>query len=42
MKRAGMVNCAWGEKSKQLHNRHARTDFDTKTQETYIPSSKST
>lgn len=27
-----MVNRAWGEKSSQLHNGHARSDFQSKTQ----------
>lgn len=28
-----MVNRPFGEKSQQLHNRHARSDFETKTQD---------
>ena len=31
-KRGVMVNRPFGEKSSQLHNRHARSDFETKTQ----------
>jgi hypothetical protein len=27
-----MVNRPFGDKSQQLHNRHARSDFETKTQ----------
>ena len=33
VKRGIMVNRPWGEKSSQLHNRHARSDFETKTQD---------
>lgn len=32
VKRGVMVNRPFGEKSQQLHNRHARRDFETKTQ----------
>ena len=32
-KRGVMVNRPFGEKSQQLHNRHARSDFETKTQD---------
>jgi GST-like protein len=28
-----MVNCAWGELSEQLHERHEASDFETKTQD---------
>ena len=31
-----MVNRPFGEKSQQLHNRHARSDFETKTQDVGI------
>ena len=31
-KRGVMVNRSFGEKSQQLHNRHARSDFETQTQ----------
>jgi len=33
VKRGVMVNRPFGEKSQQLHNRHARSDFETKTQD---------
>ncbi|CAK9063100.1 Disulfide-bond oxidoreductase YghU (GSH-dependent disulfide-bond oxidoreductase YghU) (GST N2-2) (Organic hydroperoxidase) [Durusdinium trenchii] len=33
VKRGVMVNRAWGEKSSQLHNGHARSDFQSKTQD---------
>ncbi|CAJ1408071.1 unnamed protein product [Effrenium voratum] len=33
VKRGVMVNRPFGEKSSQLHNRHARSDFETKTQD---------
>jgi len=33
VKRGRMVNRPFGEKSEQLHNRHARSDFETKTQD---------
>ena len=32
-KRGRMVNCAWGEPSGQLHERHDASDFETKTQD---------
>jgi GST-like protein len=32
-KRARMVNCAWGNPADQLHERHAASDFETKTQD---------
>jgi GST-like protein len=28
-----MVNCAWGNPADQLHERHAASDFETKTQD---------
>jgi GST-like protein len=33
VQRGRMVNCAWGEPSSQLHERHDASDFDTKTQD---------
>jgi GST-like protein len=33
VRRGRMVNCAWGELSGQLHERHEAGDFDTKTQD---------
>lgn len=33
VKRGRMVNRPFGDKSEQLHERHARTDFETKTQD---------
>lgn len=33
VKRGRMVNKPWGDKSTQLHNRHSREDFNTKTQD---------
>eukprot|EP00439_Symbiodinium_sp_Y106_P085486 s53_g28.t1 len=33
VKRGNMVNRPFGEKSEQLHERHARSDFETKTQD---------
>lgn len=35
-----MVNRPFGEKSQQLHNRHARSDFETKTQDVGIDRGK--
>ena len=33
VKRGRMVNCAWGDPANQLRERHAASDFDTKTQD---------
>jgi GSH-dependent disulfide-bond oxidoreductase len=33
VQRGRKVNCAWGEPSGQLHERHEASDFDTKTQD---------
>ena len=33
VKRGRIVNCAWGEPSGQLHERHDASDFDTQTQD---------
>jgi GST-like protein len=33
VQRGRMVNCAWGDLSGQLHERHDASDFDTKTQD---------
>jgi GST-like protein len=33
VERGRKVNCAWGEPSDQLHERHEASDFDTKTQD---------
>jgi GST-like protein len=33
VQRGRKVNCAWGEPSGQLHERHDASDFDTKTQD---------
>ena len=33
VRRGRMVNCAWGELSGQLHERHDASDFETKTQD---------
>jgi GSH-dependent disulfide-bond oxidoreductase len=33
VQRGRMVNCAWGEPSAQLHERHDASDFETKTQD---------
>jgi GST-like protein len=33
VQRGRKVNCAWGELSDQLHERHDAGDFDTKTQD---------
>ena len=33
VKRGRMVNCAWGDPSGQLWERHDASDFDTKTQD---------
>ena len=33
VRRGRMVNRTWGEASEQLHERHAATDFDTRTQD---------
>jgi len=33
VQRGRKVNCAWGEPSDQLHERHDASDFDTKTQD---------
>lgn len=35
--RGRMVNRAWGEKSEQLHERHAASDFETQTQDKLNP-----
>ena len=39
VKRGRMVNRAWGEPASQLHERHAASDFQTKTQDHATPSS---
>jgi GST-like protein len=33
VRRGRKVNCAWGELSNQLHERHDASDFETKTQD---------
>ena len=33
VQRGRMVNCTWGDPSGQLHERHAASDFDTRTQD---------
>jgi len=33
VKRGRMVNRTWGQPSSQLHERHAASDFETKTQD---------
>jgi GST-like protein len=33
VQRGRMVNAAWGDPSKQLHERHDAADFDTRTQD---------
>ena len=33
VQRGRMVNRTWGPKAEQLHNRHARSDFETQTQD---------
>ena len=33
VQRGRMVNCTWGEPSGQLHERHAASDFETRTQD---------
>ena len=40
-KRGKMVNRAWGEDSEQLRERHAATDFDTKTWDKIKPAEES-
>jgi GSH-dependent disulfide-bond oxidoreductase len=37
VQRGRKVNCAWGEPSGQLHERHDASDFDTKTQDKVDP-----
>ena len=37
VKRGRMVNCAWGELSGQLHERHEASDFETRTQDKLAP-----
>jgi GST-like protein len=33
VRRGRMVNRTWGERSEQLHERHAASDFETRTQD---------
>jgi len=33
VRRGRKVNCMWGDPADQLHERHAATDFDTRTQD---------
>jgi GST-like protein len=40
VKRGRMVNCAWGEPSGQLLERHDASDFDTKTQDKVLAAAK--
>ncbi|HEY1562138.1 MAG TPA: glutathione-dependent disulfide-bond oxidoreductase [Caulobacteraceae bacterium] len=37
VKRGRMVNCAWGDLSHQLHERHDTSDFDLRTQDKLQP-----
>jgi GST-like protein len=37
VKRGRMVNRVWGELSSQLHERHAASDFETRTQDKLEP-----
>jgi GST-like protein len=37
VKRGRMVNCAWGDPSHQLHERHDASDFDLRTQDKLQP-----
>ncbi|HWD67104.1 MAG TPA: glutathione-dependent disulfide-bond oxidoreductase [Caulobacteraceae bacterium] len=37
VKRGRMVNCAWGDLSHQLHERHDASDFDLRTQDKLQP-----
>jgi GST-like protein len=37
VKRGRMVNCAWGDPAHQLHERHAPSDFDLRTQDKLEP-----
>ena len=37
VQRGRMVNRTWGQPSSQLHERHAASDFETKTQDKVAP-----